>query len=160
MSIGLDNILNQTFNLSTPNMQNTKKDKAGSAQFTISDLDELDAVEEKTVQCAMLPQGIGMTTEQLLARQSARTAPILFDFAELYEQAGIDVKWTYDENGNRVCGMYDDTPANRAALMNLMAYMDQATQEFAKNAANTQYAHAYALNTSWSEWYAQGSHKS
>ena len=153
MSIGIgDNILNQTLHLSTQHMQNARKGKEGTAQFTIPDLDELEAVEEKTVQFAMLPQGVGMTTEQLLAWQSDRTAPILFNFSELYEQFGIDLKWTYDENGNRLGGTYDDTPANRAALMKMMTYMDQATQEFAKNAANTKYVHAYDLNISWSAW--------
>jgi len=126
MSIGInDNILNQTFRLSAQNMHNAGKSKEGTAQFTIPDLDE----EEAGIPFAVLPQGIGMNEEQFIAYQAARTAPIVFDFAALYEQFGIELKWTYDENGNRMCGMYDDTPANRAASVRMTAYMDQVSRE-------------------------------
>ena len=181
MSIGIgDNILNQTFHLSAQDMQNARKGKEGTAQFTIPDLDAMEETPQFTIpgmgtmsakeafdayaagkmndndyyafqsqwasQAAMLPQGIGMTDEQLIADLESRTAPILFNFSELYAQFGINLKSD---------GTYDDTPTNRAALMKMMAYMDQATQEFAKNAAHTKYAHAYDMNVYWSDWVAQ-----
>ena len=148
----------KTFNFQgVEETQHPQKSKKGAAKFTLPDLDDEDmqgeaaGSEGAAVIVAQLPAGY-MTDEQLLKYQESQTAPKLFDFVELYEQFGIELKWNYDENGRRISAQYDDTPANRAKQLAMQLYMDDVTREFAKTSANTGYSTAYDLNVSYRDW--------
>ena len=78
-----------------------------------------------------LPEG-WMTDEQLMKYHESKSAPIIYNFSELYEKFGIELIWTYNEDGTRKCAMYDDNPRNRAALIRMNAYMNSIADQHIK----------------------------
>lgn len=70
-----------------------------------------------------LPEGIGLTGKRMIEFLESKAAPIIYNFEELYEQFGIDIKWEY-ENGYPVRGIVESSAENHRAFVRMKAYMD------------------------------------
>lgn len=125
-----------TFSLPTPSGEDTK-------HISISDVFEADCegkgadknsneVQKSWLSNAIqLPEGIGMTGERMIEFLESKAAPIIYNFEELYDQFGIEVKWEY-ENGYPVRGIVENSADNHRSFIQMKAYMDKiATQQIA-----------------------------
>ena len=73
-------------------------------------------------------QGICMNDEQLMEHIESQTGPVIFEYSDIYEKFGVEVKWTYVKNENRWAGHIADNANNRAALARLKVYLDSLDQ--------------------------------
>lgn len=127
---------NSTFSLPAQTSEEAK-------HISISDAFEADCegkgadINSKEVQktwlsnAIQMPEGIGITGKQVIEFLESKAAPIIYNFEELYNQFGIEVRWEY-ENGYPVRGIVDNSAENQRAFIQMKAYMDKiATQQIA-----------------------------